>query len=434
MFMTEIIARKRDGHPLAEGDIRAFIAAYTRGDVPDYQAAALLMAIFLRGLNGHELSVWTEAMLRSGEVLDLQDVHGVKVDKHSTGGVGDKISLPLAPLLAEVGVVVPMISGRGLGHTGGTLDKLEAIPGFRTDQPVSRFRELLRTFGFGLIGQTAQIAPADKLLYALRDATATVECIPLIASSILSKKLAEGIDGLVLDVKTGSGAFLPDLDQARLLARTMVDIGQRAGVRTVALLTDMDQPLGAAVGNALEVQESLDVLRGEGPADVRELTLVLGVEMLRMARPAETDEVLRGVLEDALDSGRALERFIALAEAQGGDAAALRDPSRLPRAPRRYTLRAAQDGVVQGFRTREVGHAATLLGAGRAKKEDTVDPAVGVVLHRKRGEPVRTGEALATLHYAHEATLGPALERLTQAFVIGEEAPAPRPLVLERLA
>ncbi|TVQ96369.1 MAG: thymidine phosphorylase [Deltaproteobacteria bacterium] len=431
--MTDILAAKRDGRSLSEAEIRFFIEGYTRDEIPDYQASALLMAIFLNGLEDRELNTWADAMLHSGEVLDLSDIPGAKVDKHSTGGVGDKISLPLAPLVAEAGLIVPMISGRGLGHTGGTLDKLESIPGFRTDLPVDRLRALLRTFGFGLIGQTARIAPADRKLYALRDATSTVECIPLIASSIMSKKLAEGLDALVLDVKVGSGAFMKRREDARALAETMIRIGEAAGCRVRALLTDMDQPLGRAVGNALEVAESVDVLRGEGPSDVRDLTLELGAEMLVLGDRARTVDEARETLAAILDSGAALDRFAKLADAQGGDAEAVLDPSRLPRAERTVVLEAPRDGFVERFLTDDVGRAAMVLGAGRARKEDTVDPAVGLVLEVERGDRVERGQPLVTLHVNAGSDVEGALGRLGEAIRIGDEAPAEVPLVLERL-
>lgn len=426
MRVVDLIERKRDGGELAPDEIRALIAAYTRDEVPDYQMAALLMAIYLRGLSPAELAAWTDAMLRSGEVLDLNDIPGVKVDKHSTGGVGDKISLPLAPLVAACGARVPMVSGRGLGHTGGTLDKLESIPGFSTRQTVARFRELVAGLGVALIGQTEEIAPADRRLYALRDVTGTVASIPLIASSIMSKKLAEGIDALVLDVKVGSGAFMRTLEDARALARTMVDIGERMGKRVVALLTDMNQPLGRAVGNALEVRESIEVLRGGGPADVRALTLALAEEMLRLAGidPAEAAR--------ALDDGRGLARFRAVVEAQGGDPRAVDDPDRLPAAPFVEPLPAPRDGYVTGIDARAIGLGAMSLGAGRARKEDVIDPAVGVVLAAKVGDAVRAGEPLLHIHHAGKG-LDEARRRLAAAWSFGDAPPPSAPLVIDRV-
>lgn len=433
MRPAELIAIKRDGGRLAPEEIRAFLEGVVTGDVPDYQAAALLMAIFHHGLSPEELDVWTEVMLHSGVVLDLSDIPGRKVDKHSTGGVGDKISLPLAPLVAAAGVVVPMISGRGLGHTGGTLDKLASIEGFRTDWDMGTFRRLLRAHGCGLIGQTAEIAPADRKLYALRDATATVESIPLIASSILSKKLAEGIEGLVLDVKFGSGAFLQEFERARKLATTMVEIGERAGVRTVALLTDMNQPLGAMVGNALEVRESVDVLRGGGPADVRELTLLLGVEMVALARQEPASAALREELESLLDGGGAWERWCAIVEAQGGHPSVFDREDGLPVAPQTEVFSAPAEGWLSAVQTRDIGRAAMHLGAGRARMEDVIDPAVGLEVHARIGDRVERGAPLVTLHTRDGRGVEAARALLEGAFVLVDAPVEPPPLVAERI-
>jgi pyrimidine-nucleoside phosphorylase len=434
MRAYELIQRKRDGGRLTAGEIRDLIAAYTAGDIPDYQVAALLMAVFFRGLDAGELSAWTSAMLHSGEVLDLSDVPGVKVDKHSTGGVGDKISLPLAPLVAACGVPVPMISGRGLGHTGGTLDKLESIPGFRVDLPPERFRRQVAELGCCLIGQTASIAPADKKLYALRDATATVESIPLICSSILSKKLAEGIDALVLDVKVGKGAFMKTREDARLLAKTMVGLGEAMGKRVVALLTAMDDPLGVTIGNALEVRESLDVLRGGGPADVVELTVRLGAEMLVLGGVAA--DLAEGQLRigKAIADGSGLERFRRIVEAQGGDPRVVDDPSLLPRAPRLLEVPAPRDGFVAAIDAAELGHAAVVLGAGRAKKEDTVDPAVGFELLRRVGDPVRAGDPLVRIHAPLAGPVEAVAARVAAAYRLEDEPPERARLILERIS
>lgn len=434
MLVTDILATKRDGGVLSADQIRHFLRGYTDGSIPDYQAAALLMAIYHHGMNPQELAVWTDGMLHSGDVVDLSDVPGYKVDKHSTGGVGDKISLPLAPLVAAAGVPVPMISGRGLGHTGGTLDKLESIPGFNTQLDEAKFRDLVATLGCGLIGQTPRIAPADKKLYALRDVTATVSCIPLIASSILSKKLAEGINGLVLDIKTGSGAFLPNDEDARTLARTMIGIANAAGTDVTALLTDMGQPLGRMVGNALEVVESVEVLRGGGPADVRALTLELGVEMLMLADRALTRDAAWTRLEGLLDGGQALERFRQIVEAQGGDPRAIDDLSRLPTAKRLVPLYATEAGYVQAFANADIGRAALVLGAGRQRKEDAVDPAVGIAVEVKRGDLVKVGDLLATLHVHETTDVSQASAMFLAAIQLGEEAPAAVPLVRERLS
>jgi pyrimidine-nucleoside phosphorylase len=433
MRAYDLIRKKRDGGILGEDELRFLVRGATTGEVADEQLAAFLMAVFFRGMDLRaELPHWLDAMLHSGEVLDLSRIPGRKIDKHSTGGVGDKISIPLAPLAAVCGVRVPMVSGRGLGHTGGTLDKLESIPGFRVDLPTARFIALVEQLGLCLIGQTARIAPADRKLYALRDATATVESVPLIASSILSKKLAEGIDALVLDVKVGRGAFMKTRDDARLLARTMVDLCQAMGRGCVALLTSMDSPLGSAVGNAVEVRESIDVLRNRGPADVRELTLRLGVEMLLLGGMPDAGAA-RTKLEAALSDGSALRRFAELIEAQDGDARVVDDPSRLPQPRCRRELRAARSGTLTGLDAERVGLAAVELGAGRARKEDAVDPAAGLLLRRTVGEQVRAGEVLAELHAASETRLDAGEARLRSAVTIGERPPPEAPLVLERI-
>jgi len=435
MRASELIRRKRDGGALSPAELRFLVDGYASGAIPDYQLAAFCMAVFFRGMDGAETAALTEAMLRSGQVLDLSDVPGVKVDKHSTGGVGDKVSLALAPIAAACGVVVPMVSGRGLGHTGGTLDKLEAIPGFRVDLPVSRFRELLRRNGACLIGQTAEIAPADRKLYALRDVTATVESIPLIAGSIMSKKLAEGIDGLVLDVKVGSGAFMKRREEAGLLARTLAGIGRAMGKRVTALLTDMEQPLGLAVGNALEAAEAIALLGGGGPADLREVTLALVTEMLLLAGLAEDAGAARRRAERAVADGSARERFRRIVEDQGGDPRTVDDPSRLPQAPLRRDVPAPAAGVVQAIDAQAIGLAAMALGAGRVRVEDRVDPAVGILLRRKVGERVVQGEPLATLHAARQG--GEPVEavaaRVAAAYRLGDAPASPGPLVLERI-
>jgi pyrimidine-nucleoside phosphorylase len=430
----ELIKAKRDGQALAPADIRAFLDGYTKGDVTDYQMSAMCMAVFFRGLSSVELAAWTRAMLESGEVLDLSETPGLKVDKHSTGGVGDKVSLSLAPLAAACGVPVPMISGRGLGHTGGTLDKLESIPGFRVDLDVPRYRQLVRDVGACLIGQTATLAPADKKLYALRDVTATVDCIPLIASSIMSKKLAEGIDALVLDVKVGSGAFMKTVDDARTLARTMIGIGREMGKNVVAVLTDMDQPLGDAVGNALEVIEAVEMLRGRAPADYTEVTLALTAEMLVLGGKAATPDAARALLQQAITSGAAERKLCDIVAAQGGDPAAIRDLSKLPRARHTVAVPAARSGFVTHIDSEAVGLAAMALGAGRAKTTDVIDPAVGFMLHKKVGDAVQAGEALLTIHFNDAAKLAEVTERVTKAWHLGPTAPPKRPLVLERLA
>ncbi len=434
MRAYDLIRKKRDGGVLQPAELEFLVRGATDGSVADEQLAAFLMAVFFRGLEpARELPAWLTAMLHSGQVLDLSRIPGRKVDKHSTGGVGDKISLPLAPLAAVCGVRVPMVSGRGLGHTGGTLDKLESIPGFRVDLPVERFAQLVETLGLCLIGQTAEIAPADRKLYALRDATATVESVPLIASSILSKKLAEGIDALVLDVKVGRGAFMKTLPDARLLARTSIDLCRAMGRRCTALLTAMDAPLGFAVGNAVEVAESIEVLAGRGPEDVRELTLQLGIEMLLLGEAAPDAPAARQRLSRALADGSALRRFAQIVEAQGGDPQVAYDPRRLPRPAAVREVRLERSGILAVLDAELVGLAAVELGAGRARKEDRVDPAAGVLLRKRRGDEVRAGEVLAELHAADGARLDAGEARLRAAVALSDEPPIAQPLVLERL-
>jgi len=427
----ELIKKKRDGGTLTAAEVAALIDGYTKGDLPDYQMAAFCMAVFFRGMDGREMTALTLAMLHSGEVLDLGQVPGVKVDKHSTGGVGDKVSLALAPMVAAAGVPVPMISGRGLGHTGGTLDKLESIPGFRVDLSTERFTELVRTIGCGLIGQTREIAPADRKLYALRDVTATVESVPLIAASILSKKLAEGIDALVLDVKVGNGAFMKTRKDARILADALCRIGKRAGKKVVAVLTAMDQPLGCAVGNALEAAEAFDVLRGAGPADLVEVTYELGAHMLVLGKVARTLPAARAHLGEVVASGAALAKMRAIVAAQGGDPAAVDDSSRLPAAPEQTAVRAPRAGWVTAIDAEEIGLAAMGLGAGRDRADANVDPAVGVVLGKKVGDRVAKGEALATVHHRGGEAAKRAGARVLGAYTLGAKRPPARPLVLE---
>ncbi|MCC6993680.1 MAG: thymidine phosphorylase [Deltaproteobacteria bacterium] len=424
MRAQELIARKRDGGELAPAELRALVAGITDGSVPDYQAAAFLMAVFFRGMTPAELAAWADAMLRSGDVLDLSAIAARKVDKHSTGGVGDKISLPLAPAVAACGVAVPMVSGRGLGHTGGTLDKLEAIPGFSVNLPVERFRAQVAELGVCMIGQTERIAPADRKLYALRDVTATVESIPLIASSIMSKKRAEGIDALVLDQKVGAGAFMKRIEDARALARTIIAIGRAAGKRVTALITAMDQPIGRAVGNASEVEESIETLRGRGPADTRELTVALGAEMLVLGGAAADSAAGRARIEAVLDGGQALERFARMIAAQGGDARVCEDTGRLPQARTRREVVATAAGVVEAIDAEAVGVAAMMLGAGRRTKEDRIDPAVGIDVLKKVGDRVAAGEPLALLRVNDAAQADAAAARYLGAVRIGAGAGA----------
>jgi pyrimidine-nucleoside phosphorylase len=386
--------------------------------------SAWLMAAYLRGLNGAETAALTEAMLYSGQVLDFSDVPGRKVDKHSTGGVGDKTSLIIAPIVAAAGVRVPMISGRGLGHTGGTLDKLESIPGFRVNLSLAEFRRALETVGCALIGQTAEIAPADKKMYALRDVTGTVENRSLICASIMSKKLAEGIDALVLDVKVGSGAFLKTEADATLLAELMVETGRRMGKQVVALLTDMDQPLGRTAGNAMEVQESIEVLSGAGPADLRELCLVLAAWMLLLGERVKSVEEGKGVAAEMIASGRAREKFREIVRQQGGDARVVEDPKLLPRAAHAVDVVAAADGFIGATQCEQLGVAVVVLGGGREKKEDSVDPAVGLEFHKRIGDRVVRGEPLCTLHYNSDVRLEEARRLVETAYIISPQPPA----------
>ncbi len=425
----DVIRKKRDGIELSRAEIEGLVNAYTAGEIPDYQVSAWLMAVVLKGMTRTETAALTDAMLRSGEVLDLSSLPARKVDKHSTGGVGDKTSLVLAPLVAAAGIAVPMISGRGLGHTGGTLDKLEAIPGFNVNLPVAEFRRVLEVCGCCMIGQTAEIAPADRKLYALRDVTGTVESPFLICASIMSKKLAEGIDALVLDVKTGSGAFMKSEKDAAFLAELMVETGERMGKQMVALITDMDQPLGNMIGNALEVVECVEVLQGKGPEDLRELCLELAGWMLHLGGASKT--VAEGKEQSAqlISSGRALEKFRKMVELQGGDPRVIDNARRLPQAQHTLEVRSSKDGFIATMQCEQIGTACVILGGGREKKEDSVDPAVGIVLHKKVGDRVATGESLATIHYNSEAKAARARELIEASCEIADAAPAKRPLV-----
>lgn len=426
---VDIITKKRDGKELSSSEIESLIAAYTRGEIPDYQVSAWLMAVVLRGMTRGETSALTNAMLHSGEVLDLSEFPAAKVDKHSTGGVGDKTSLVLAPLAAAAGLVVPMISGRGLGHTGGTLDKLESIPGFNVNLSTAEFRRILQECGCCMIGQTAEIAPADRKLYALRDVTATVESPYLICASIMSKKLAEGIDALVLDVKTGSGAFMKKEEDASFLAELMVETGKRAGKKVIALITNMDQPLGMNVGNSLEVIECIETLRGHGPDDLRELSIELAAWMLVLGNAAKTLNDTKKRAEELLVSGEALNKFRQMVQLQGGDSRAIDDPSLLPRAKHTRTLTSVKDGFVAEIDCHAVGIASVILGGGRAKKEDSVDPAVGIVLHRKLGDKVERDVPLCTIHYNSEAQADEASALLQKSFKFAGAAPEKKTLV-----
>jgi pyrimidine-nucleoside phosphorylase len=427
---VDIIIKKRDGGTLDEEEVRAFVDGATSGAWPEYQASALLMAIVLRGMTAEETSWLTRAMVRSGVRVDLGDIRGVKVDKHSTGGVGDKTSLVVAPVAAACGLKVPMMSGRGLGHTGGTLDKLESIPGFRVNLSIEEMKAALASVGCVMIGQTAAIAPADKKLYALRDVTGTVESIPLISASIMSKKIAEGIDALVLDVKTGSGAFMKTEADSRRLAQSLVSIGNASGVKTEAVITAMDAPLGRSVGNALEVLECLEVLRGRGPADLLEVSVELAARMLVLGGVAtDRDDASRRV-RAAIGSGEGLDRFRRIIEAQGGDPGIVDDDRLLPAVALRHVVVAPRSGYIARLDAELIGRASVALGAGRNRVEDTVDPAVGILLRAKPGDRVDAGDPLLELHVRDQATIGTALPLSTAAITIDDLPPPARALVV----
>jgi len=424
MNTVELIRKKRDGAELSGEEIGALIAGYARGDVPDYQMAAFLMAVFQMGMTHAETAHCTDAMLHSGVVVDLGSIPGRKVDKHSTGGVGDKVSLILAPVVASCGVPVPMISGRGLGHTGGTLDKLESIPGFRTALSLEEYRSVIRDTNLVLSGQTAEIVPADRKMYALRDVTATVESIPLIAGSIMSKKLAEGIDALVLDVKTGNGAFMQSEEDAAALARALVEIGTRCGKETVAFITAMDQPLGMMIGNWLEIVEAIDCLKGKNIPDLMELVYVLGGTMVKLGGRAGTIAEGIGLCRSAVWSGKAFEKFLQIVERQGGDASFIRDPSRYPVSACSREVRAERGGYVTAFATRRIGVLAVELGAGRLKVDDVVDPKAGIILKRKKGDRVASGDTLATIRTDREDVADRAASELLECITIGDAPPS----------
>jgi pyrimidine-nucleoside phosphorylase len=429
-----MIRSKRDGQVHSAEDITRFIEQFTAGVVPDYQMSAWLMAAFLRGLDDGETAALTLAMLHSGKVLRLPSVKARKIDKHSTGGVGDKISICLAPLVAACGVAVPMISGRGLGHTGGTLDKLEAIRGYQVELDAKKFERTVREVGVSMIGQTAQLAPADRRIYALRDVTATVESIPLIVASILSKKLAEGIDGLVLDVKVGRGAFMKDLKSARKLAQALVRVGTRAKKQVVALLTDMNEPIGRSIGNALETREAIAILHNAGPEDTRELTLTLAAEMLVLGKAERSLEKARQRLERALADGSAFDRFLRMVRAHGGDTRMVEHPERLPTANAQVEVLATQSGFIAGCDAFVLGLSSVALGAGRTRADQAVDASAGLELLAKRGEPVTRGEPIALIHARSKILAKSEVSRVQSAFSIAHGKPKPTSIVLERVA
>jgi pyrimidine-nucleoside phosphorylase/thymidine phosphorylase len=430
MLVTDLIRRKRDGAELQRNEIEFLVNGYTRDEIPDYQMSAWLMAVLLRGMSRAELAALTETMLNSGQVLDFSELPAAKTDKHSTGGVGDKTSLIIAPIVAAGGLYVPMISGRGLGHTGGTLDKLESIPGFNVNLSVTDFRRVLAQCGAGLIGQTKEIAPADKKLYALRDVTGTVESPYLICASIMSKKLAEGIDALVLDVKTGSGAFMKAEKDAVFLAELMVETGQRLGKRISALITDMDQPLGHAVGNALEVAECIGVLNGKGPDDLRELSLVLSAWMFLLGKRVSSVDEGRELAEQMIASGKARDKFREMIHLQGGNPVVMDDPGLLPQAKQQADVKSPASGFITSIMSEQIGTAGVILGGGRARKEDSVDPAVGIMVHKKVGDRVVAGEPLCTVYYNSAERLASATPLIEQSYAI-QSAPLlqARPLI-----
>jgi pyrimidine-nucleoside phosphorylase len=425
---VEIIRKKRDGIKLDESDIHWFINAYTRGDIPDYQMSAFLMSIYFQGMNADETTYLMQAMKDSGEVLDLSSIKIPKVDKHSTGGVGDKVSLILAPLIASCGVCVPMISGRGLGHTGGTLDKLESIPGFRTNLSAKELYKQLEKIGIAMTGQTGQVAPADKKMYALRDVTATVDSIALIAASIMSKKLAEDLNGLVLDVKYGNGAFMREYKKAKLLAQTMVQIGKRAKVKTVAILTSMDSPLGSNVGNSLEVIEAIEALKGKGPSDLMEVTFALGTEMLDMARI----DGGRNLLEEKIADGAALKKFEEMIEYQNGNSRVTDDYSYLPVSKKKINVLARQSGFVQAIDCFAIGLLLVDLGGGRMRKEDSIDPSCGFKIHKKTGDHVKKGEVMFEILSDDSSKAKEVAKRMRETYKIGREPCSPRRMVSAR--
>ena len=432
MRMYDVIKKKRDGGILSAEEIRAFVEGYTNGSIPDYQAAALCMAIYFRGMNDEETTELTLAVRDSGEKLDTSGIKGLRVDKHSTGGVGDKTSLVVAPIVASLGLTVAKMSGRGLGHTGGTVDKLEAIPGFCTDLAVSEFERIVNETGIAIVGQSATLAPADNKLYALRDVTATVDSMPLIASSIMGKKLAADDDCIVLDVKTGSGSFMKNLEDSRTLAKLMVAIGKRAGKRISALITDMDRPLGYAVGNSLEVVEAIETLQGKGPEDLLELSLALTAQILFLADKGTLEEC-RKMAQDAITSGKALDTFAQMVKAQGGDPEYIYHPEKFAKAPYVREVKVDKDGYIASVDTEKYGLASLLLGAGRNTKEDEIDLSAGYLLKKKTGDMVQAGDTLAVLYASREELFDAAERTLLNATTITPDAPEKRPLIFETI-
>jgi pyrimidine-nucleoside phosphorylase len=433
MTASELIRKKRDGASLSSGELQFMLDGFVKGTIPEYQMSSFLMATYFRGMSAEETLEFTRLMLHSGEIIDLSKIPGMKVDKHSTGGVGDKISLPLAPIVAACGVLVPMISGRGLGHTGGTLDKLESIPGFNTSLSISEYKKVIAEVGAVMIGQTKEIAPADKKMYALRDVTATVECLPLIAGSIMSKKLAEGIDALVLDVKAGRGAFMPTYEKAAELATALVAIGNSFGKKTIGFITGMNQPLGYMIGNWLEVVESVECLHGKDVHDVMEVTYVLGGAMVMLGKKAQS--VAEGIerCKEVVKNGKAYEKFIQIVKRQGGDVSFIEHPEKYLRSKYSGEITSSQRGFVTGIDSLELGLTGIVLGAGRTKIDDVIDPKAGIKLTKKVGDAVSAGDTLAFFYTDNKGAVEPAAERITSAFVVGTSKPEPAPLVISQV-
>lgn len=432
MRMYDVIMHKRNGAVLTDEEIQFFIDGYTKGEIPDYQASALMMAVYFKGMNSHETSMLTRYMAQSGDMVNLSSIPGIKVDKHSTGGVGDKTTLVIGPIVAACGVPVAKMSGRGLGHTGGTLDKLEAIPNFSTSIPPEKFFDIVKNIGLSIVGQTGNLAPADKKLYALRDVTATVDNISLIAASVMSKKIAAGSDAILLDVKTGSGAFMKTIDASIELAQTMVRIGEHVGRKTVALITDMDRPLGNAIGNSLEVIEAVDTLKGHGPDDFTEICLSLSANMLYLAKKGSLEECLE-LAKDALRSGRALAKFKEMVIAQGGDVSVIDNTNLFKKAPIVHEVKADKDGCITAMDTEQCGIASVVLGAGRENKEDSIDYSAGIILKAKIGDQLRKGQTLAVLYTSRRNEVKTAENMLKKAISIGSDCPQAAPLIHARV-
>jgi len=431
MRAVDLIAKKKNGGELNPEELEYLIHGFVHETIPDYQMASFLMAVYFRGMTFTETGVLTKVMMNSGETFDLSDIPGIKVDKHSTGGVGDKVSLILAPLVSSAGICVPMVSGRGLGHTGGTLDKLESIPGFNTKMTEKEFKSQLGSIGVAIIGQTDNFVPADKKLYALRDVTATVESIPLIAASIVSKKAASGADAFVFDVKTGTGAFMTDREKARDLALALNGVIGEMGRKSIALITDMNQPLGNCIGNSLEVLECVHFFKGQGPEDLKEICMALGVRMLLLSGRYQEESAARNALEEKIRSGAGLEKFREMVKAQGGNPNIIEDESLLYISPNRKELKADRRGFLQGFDTREIGNSSMILGAGRATYDASIDYGVGIAVHRKIGDQVQPGDSLFTIYYRDQKSLKEAERRLRQSVTISEHKTSPQALVKE---